>query len=66
MKQQLEARLQQLRADYESGLKIKAELDSKQTELQANLLRINGAIQVLEEELQKCTDQLKVVEKQSA
>jgi septal ring factor EnvC (AmiA/AmiB activator) len=53
LKQQLEQRLKELRAEYESGQKALAELESKQTSLRSTLLRINSAIQILEEELSK-------------
>lgn len=53
MREQLEARLQQLKAEFESGQKIMAELDLKTTNLRDTLLRLSGAIQVLEEELKK-------------
>ncbi|MDF0551821.1 hypothetical protein [Kamptonema sp. UHCC 0994] len=51
MKQQLQQRLQQLKAEYESGKKVLAELEAKQANVRDTLLRIAGAIQVLEEEL---------------
>ncbi|NEO03230.1 MAG: hypothetical protein F6K50_50350 [Moorea sp. SIO3I7] len=51
MKEQLEKRLQQLKAEYESGQKVLAELETKQANVKQTLLRIAGAIQVLEEEL---------------
>jgi len=53
MKQQLEQRLKELKAEYEAGQKALAELENKQTALRSTLIRINGAIQVLEEELSK-------------
>jgi hypothetical protein len=53
MKQQLEQRLKELRAEYESGQKALAELENKQTALRRTLLRINNAIQILEEGLSK-------------
>lgn len=53
MKQQLEQRLQQLKAEYESGQKVLADLDNRRAEVEQTLLRIQGAIQVLEEELAK-------------
>ena len=56
MKQQLEQRLKDLRAEYESGKKALAELESKQMNLRNTLLRIRNAIQVLEEELSKEND----------
>lgn len=51
MKQQLQQRLQQLRTEYESGRKVLAELEAKQANVRDTLLRIEGAIQVLEETL---------------
>ncbi len=53
MKQQLQQRLQELKAEYESGKKVAAELEAKQANVRDTLLRIAGAIQVLEEELAK-------------
>ena len=53
MRQQLEHRLQQLKTEFESGQKVLAELEAKQANIQNTLLRIQGAIQVLEEELIK-------------
>ncbi len=49
MKEQLEQRLQELRQEFESGQKMLADLQTKQADLQQTLLRISGAIQVLEE-----------------
>ena len=51
MKEQLEKRLQELKTEFESGQKMLAELEAKQANLKETLLRIVGAIQVLEEEL---------------
>ena len=51
MKEQLEQRLEALKAEYEAGQKMLAELEIKQTALRETLLRIAGAVQVLEEEL---------------
>ena len=56
MKEQLKQRLEQLKAEFESGQKMLADLEAKQTELRQSLLRISGAIQVLEEELAKCDE----------
>jgi predicted nuclease with TOPRIM domain len=53
MRAQLEQRLHELRAEFEAGHKILAELEAKQVHLRETLLRISGAIQVLEEELAK-------------
>lgn len=51
MKEKLQKRLQQLKTEYESGQKVLVELETKKTNLRETLLRIAGAIQVLEEEL---------------
>ena len=51
MQDQLERRLDALRAEYDSGQRARAELEHKLHELRDTLLRISGAIQVLEEEL---------------
>ena len=56
MKDQLEERLKELKAEFESGQKMLAELEARQTSLWESLLRISGAIQVLEEELGKHND----------
>ena len=53
MREQLETRLQELKAEFESGQKMLAELDQRRANLEKTLLRISGAIQVLEEELHK-------------
>ncbi len=51
MYDKLRQRLQVLKAEYESGQKVMAELEVKQASVRDTLLRISGAIQVLEEEL---------------
>jgi chromosome segregation ATPase len=56
MKQQLEQRLQSLKTEFESGQKMLADLEAKQVNLRETLLRISGAIQVLEEELNKASE----------
>jgi hypothetical protein len=53
MRKQLERRLQELRTEFECGQKMLAELETKQTNVRNSMLRISGAIQVLEEELGK-------------
>jgi predicted nuclease with TOPRIM domain len=53
VKEQLEERLKELKAEFESGQKMLAELEARQANLRESLLRISGAIQVLEEELGK-------------
>jgi hypothetical protein len=49
MQERLEVRLDKLRGEYEAGQKMLAELETRQFELRQTLLRIIGAIQVLEE-----------------
>lgn len=53
MKDQLEKRLGELRGEFESGQKMLADLENKKNELQTTMLRISGAIQVIEELLAK-------------
>jgi hypothetical protein len=53
MREQLERRLAELRAEFESGQKMLAELEAKQANLRDTLLRISGALQVLQEELDR-------------
>ena len=49
MREQLEERLVALRKEYEAGRQMLADLEARQLELQQTLLRIGGAVQVLEE-----------------
>lgn len=56
MKQQLEQRLQSLKSEYKAGQKMLAELEAKQANVRDTLLRISGAIQVLEEMLDPTSD----------
>ena len=51
MREQLTKRLEELKAEYEAGQKLLADLEAKQANLRQTLIRISGAIQVLEEEL---------------
>ena len=53
MQEQLTNRLQELRAEFEAGQKKLADLEGQASNLRTMLLRISGAIQVLEEELAK-------------
>jgi len=55
MQVQLEQRLNELRTEYETGQQMLAELEAKRANLQQTLLRISGAIQVLEELLAQST-----------
>ncbi|MBZ5712125.1 hypothetical protein [Nannocystis pusilla] len=45
----IEARLADLRREFDGGQKLLRELESKQMEVRDTLLRIGGAMQVLEE-----------------
>jgi hypothetical protein len=45
----MENRLSTLKAEFKAGQELLAELDAKQTQLRSSLLRISGAMQVLEE-----------------
>jgi DNA repair exonuclease SbcCD ATPase subunit len=49
MREQIEERLAALRQEFEAGRRMLAELEARQAELQQTLLRIGGAVQVLEE-----------------
>jgi hypothetical protein len=49
MRDQLEQRLKQLRPEFEAGQKMLAELEANQANVRETMLRISGAIQVLEE-----------------
>jgi uncharacterized coiled-coil protein SlyX len=51
MRERLEQRLAELRADFERGQQTLDQLESQATTVRQTLLRISGAIQVLEEEL---------------
>lgn len=53
MKEQLTQRLQELKTEFEAGQKVLTELEAKQASVRDMLLRLSGAIQVLEEELAK-------------
>lgn len=49
MRPQIEQRLSELKSEYEAGQKMLADLEAKKADLQTTLLRISGAIQVLED-----------------
>jgi predicted nuclease with TOPRIM domain len=53
MRDQLESRLKELKSEFEVGQNKLAELETQAANLRNMLLRISGAIQVLEEELDK-------------
>lgn len=45
----IESRLTELKSEYQAGQKMLADFEAKRIELESTLLRISGAIQVLEE-----------------
>ncbi|MDJ0520219.1 MAG: hypothetical protein QNJ74_29520 [Trichodesmium sp. MO_231.B1] len=56
MKEQLEQRLNELKSEFESGQKYLADLEQKEANVRQTLLRIQGAIQVIEEEIAKANN----------
>lgn len=57
MQAQLRQRLDALKAEYQAGQQVLADLETRQLEVRQTMLRISGAIQVLEELLtQAVTD----------
>jgi predicted nuclease with TOPRIM domain len=62
MKEQLEQRLKELRAEYETGHARLRELETESAYVRETLLRITGAIQVLQEMLGEEKPQDKVAE----
>jgi predicted nuclease with TOPRIM domain len=55
MQEQLTNRLQELKAEFEAGQKKLAEVEGEANSLRTTMLRLSGAIQVLEEELAKAS-----------
>ena len=53
MKEQIDLRISELKAELEAGQKVMEELEIQRSNITYTLLRINGAIQVLEELVQK-------------
>jgi prefoldin subunit 5 len=49
MKERLQQRLEELRAEFAAGQQMMATLEAQHAHLKSSLLRINGAMQVLEE-----------------
>ena len=56
MREQLQRRLEELKAELEAGQKMLNDLDAKRENLRQTLLRISGAVQILEEELAKVAE----------
>lgn len=57
MQQQLEQRLNELKTEFAAGQQMLAELEQKKANLRDTLLRITGAIQVIEELLGAATSE---------
>ena len=53
MQEQLHARLEELKKEFQAGQARLQELEEQERRLRETLLRISGAIQVIEEELGK-------------
>jgi predicted nuclease with TOPRIM domain len=53
VREQINKRIESLRAEYRTGQEILAELEAREAGLKLTLTRISGAIQVLEELLQE-------------
>jgi predicted nuclease with TOPRIM domain len=53
VREQLEKRATELAAEYRAGQEMLTELEAKRADLQQTLLRISGAIQVLNELLEE-------------
>lgn len=56
MNESIKERLTALRAEFDKGQKRLGELEAQQSDLRSKLLRISGAIQVLEELLEAGQD----------
>lgn len=52
MRDLVEKRVEELTAEFETGERMLAQLETRRTELQQTLLRISGALQVLRELLE--------------
>lgn len=65
MKEQLQNRLEELRKEFETGQSRLKELEAEQAYVRETMLRISGAIQVLEEALRE-SEQSEKVETQPA
>ena len=66
MKEQLEQRHVQLSEELINGRKMLADLQHREMQLRETLLRISGAVQVLEEELRKSADNNEIGENKDA
>ena len=53
MREQLEKRIKELQSEYETARRMLSDMVAQQTKHKETMLRISGAIQVLQEELAK-------------
>ncbi len=53
MREQMLARLHELEQEFETGQKLLAEMEARQANLRESMLRISGAIHVIQELLQQ-------------
>ena len=60
---QLQQRLQALKSEFEAGNQMLTDIQKKESDLKETLIRISGAIQVLEEEIEQAShvDQLDIM-----
>lgn len=56
MRARLQDRLAALKQEYEEGARVLEDLDARSADVRATMLRLSGAIQVLEEELSGDTE----------
>jgi hypothetical protein len=53
MREQLEKRLDELKTEYDQGEKMLSDLEARREQVRQTLLRISGAVQILEELLKE-------------
>lgn len=57
MREQIQARLEELKREFETGQARLRDLEAQESQLRQTMLRISGAIQVLEEALAGAQDE---------
>ena len=65
MREQVMRRLEELRSELEAGQSLLADLESRQAQVRNSMLRISGAVQILEELLDEKSALEKSVESAS-
>jgi predicted nuclease with TOPRIM domain len=58
MKEKMEAKLEELKTEFEAGQKMLEEIDIKRSNLGQTILRISGAIQALQELIPEETEEV--------